>query len=204
MPALFAYLLSITVLVGAGFAGLVWLTEPPPAKPLIVASAHSRPNFKPEVASADDASQRDSVVSTSEPVSTPEPAARAPTAAPQSQAAVASVRQAKPEQPVQEATPEARQNLREDWSEGEDVADRADRVVPIPASRHQPLSGAKLAATTEHEPPARGQGTPALAPKPMLLPKPVLSPKAANAVAAWFGAAAPRRTPDRDRVNRWH
>jgi hypothetical protein len=194
MPALFAYLLSITVFVGAGYAGLVWLTEPPPAKPAAmstVASAHLRPNFKPEVAAADDASRRDSVVSTSEPVSTPEPAAGDPTTpAPQSQAAVASVSEAKPEQPVQEAPQEARQDLRQDRSEGQDEADGAYRAIPVPASRHQLRSRARLAATTEHESSARSQGTPALAPKPLLLPRPVLSPNAANAVAGWFGAAA--------------
>jgi hypothetical protein len=181
MPALFAYLLSITIFVGAGYAGLVWLTEAPPAKPSAmrtVGSAHSRPDFKPNVAATDDASRRDAVVSTSEPASTPEPVAGAPMApAPQSQAAVTSVPEAKP---VQEAPQVARQ----DRNESQEAADGADRARLVLASRHQVRSGAKLAATTEHEPSARGQGTLALAPKPML------SPKAANAVAAWFGAAA--------------
>jgi hypothetical protein len=30
MPAFFAYLFSIAVFVGGGYAGLVWLTSPPP------------------------------------------------------------------------------------------------------------------------------------------------------------------------------
>ena len=194
MPALFAYLLSITVFIGAGYAGLVWLTEPPPAKPSAmstVASAHSKSNFKPTVAAADDASRLDSVGSTSEFVSTPEPAAGAAAApAPRSQAVVASVPEAQPEQPVQEAPQEARQDLRQDRSEGQDAADGADRAIPLTAPRHQLRSGARVVTTTEHEPSALGQGAPALTSKLMLLPKPVLSPKAANAVARWFGAAA--------------
>ena len=44
MPALFAYLFSLIIFVGGGYAGLVWLTEPPAAIPTVVAAAKAHPH----------------------------------------------------------------------------------------------------------------------------------------------------------------
>ena len=44
MPALFAYLFSLIIFVGGGYAGLIWLTEPPAAVPTVVAAAKAHPH----------------------------------------------------------------------------------------------------------------------------------------------------------------
>jgi hypothetical protein len=184
MPALFAYLLSISVFVGAGYAGLVWLTEPLPAKPSAtstVGSAYARPKLKHEAVAADDASPRD-------PASSSEPAASAPNApAPQPQPAAEAASEAKPEQHAQEPREEARQLPRQDRSKDNHVADSVDGTTPVAASGHALRGGPDVIATAEHQQPGSSRET------PPLLPKPVLSPKAANAVAQWFGAHAAER-----------